>query len=112
MVAEEPRARAFERFGLETPIRATVCAGRDASELAGRVRDVGGGGVKVHITGEVPEGTPATVTLWASWGSVTVAGKVVWKRRLEQEAVHGFMFDVPIGDARARQLYEEASARA
>jgi len=111
LAAEEPHARAFERFGLEPPMRATVCAGPDTSELAGRVKDLGGGGVKIETLNELPEGTPIIVTLWTPWGSVTLGGKVVWRRRSEQEAVHGFMFDVPIGDARARQLYEEAGPK-
>jgi hypothetical protein len=92
-------------------MRATVSAGPDTSELAGRVKDLGGGGVKVETLNEIPEGTPVILTLWTPWGSVTLGGKVVWRHRVDQEAVHGFMFDVPIGDARARQLYEESSAK-
>ena len=105
------QARAFERFTLDVPIRATISAATDPSDLHGRVKDLGGGGVKIESTGEIPGGRPVTLTMWTRWGSVSLVGKVVWRRPTNGETAHGFRFDAPIGDARARELYDELSAR-
>ncbi len=110
-MAEGLRARAFERFVLEIPMGATLSAAPGGSELDGRVRDVGSGGVQIECADEIFEGTPVTLTLWTRWGSLTLGGNVVWRRPRDGEAVFGLRFDLPIGAARARELSEEISPR-
>jgi len=101
--------RAYERFALKLPLRATPAGPGTAADVDGRTRDLGGGGLKAELAGELPEGTAATLTLWTRWGSVTLQGTVVWRRSAKRGILHGFMFDDPIGDARARELHQEAT---
>ena len=102
--------RAFERFALEIPARTTISATPGPSGLDGQLRVLGGGGMKFESAGVIPEGTPVTMTLWTRWGSFTLAGRVVWRRPLNGEIAYGVQLDVPIGNARARELYEEVSS--
>jgi len=93
-------------FGL--PLDCAAHLGK-VTDVDGRTRDLGGGGLKAELAGELPEGTAATLTLWTRWGSVTLQGTVVWRRSAKRGILHGFMFDDPIGDARARELHQEAT---
>lgn len=104
--------RAFERFGLDLPVRAIVDSILPRIELDGRAKDLGGGGIKAELFGEIREGTRVILELLYRWGSVRFQGTVAWKRPLNETVLHGFGFDVPIGDVPARMMSEDASEEA
>ena len=107
MAAEGPRN--YPRFALDAPVRAAVDSVFPRFEFNGRVRDLGGGGLGAWLTGEIPEGTPVTLEVFFRWGSLRLPGVVVWKRPLDGDVLHGFRFDVPIGNGHARELFEEVT---
>lgn len=101
-------ARVYERFAVDLPVRAFVNSIVPRFELDGQVKELGGGGLRAEFLAEICEGTRVILELMYGWGSVRFEGRVRWKHPRNGTVVHGFVFDVPLGNASARMMAEEA----